>query len=150
MMIIKKLKSFIAILLLSGYNKLPRQEMYWQRREDCRNRMATALMTKNEFKDCKQFLYLSDYENLDNGQICQISTFDAINKQCGAHYKPKQHLSVDKSMVPCFASMMPSNKSMKNQLSLIISYGCWQSNWGTVFNYGHMVAKAHIWMYAAT
>ena len=65
MMIIKMLKSFIAILLLNGYNKLPRQEMYWQRREDWRNRMVTALMTKNEFEDCKQFLYLADNENLD-------------------------------------------------------------------------------------
>ena len=34
MMTIKKLKSFIAILVLSGHNQLPRQEMYWQRRED--------------------------------------------------------------------------------------------------------------------
>ena len=33
-MTIKKLKSFIAILVLSGYNQLPRQEMYWQRREE--------------------------------------------------------------------------------------------------------------------
>ena len=29
---IKKLKPFIPILLLSDYNKLSRQEMYWQRR----------------------------------------------------------------------------------------------------------------------
>ena len=36
MMTIKKLKSFIGILLLSDYTKLPPQEMYWQRREDCR------------------------------------------------------------------------------------------------------------------
>ena len=65
MMTIKMLKSFIAILLLSGYNTLPRQEMYWQRRENCGNQMVTALMTKKEFKDCKQCLYLADNENLD-------------------------------------------------------------------------------------
>ena len=34
MMTIKMLKSFIAILLLSGNSKLPRQEIYWQMRED--------------------------------------------------------------------------------------------------------------------
>ena len=27
---LEKLKSFIAIFLLSGYNELPRQEMYWE------------------------------------------------------------------------------------------------------------------------
>ena len=47
----KMLNSFIAILLLSGYDKLPRQEMHWQRRDIRRNRMATALMTKNEFEN---------------------------------------------------------------------------------------------------
>ena len=104
MMTIKKLKSFIAILLLSGYNKLPRQEMYWQRREYCQNRVATALMTKNEFEDCKQFLHLADNENLDKtdrfGKVRPL--FDAINKQCVAHYRPERHLSVDESIVPCF------------------------------------------------
>ena len=49
--------------------------------------------------------------------------FDAINKQCLAHYEPKQHLSVDESMVPYFASMILSNKSMENQLSLIKAMG---------------------------
>ena len=104
MMTVKKLKSFIAILLLSGYNNLPRQEMYWQRREGCQNRMATALMTKNEFKDCKQFLHLADNENLDKterfGKVRPL--FDAINKQLVAHYTPEQHLSVDESIVPYF------------------------------------------------
>ena len=104
MMTIKKLKSFIAILLLSGYNKLPRQEMYWQRREDCQNRMATALLTKNESEDCKQFLNLADNENLDKtdrfGKVRPL--LDAINKQCVAHYRPEQHLSVDDPMVTYF------------------------------------------------
>ena len=78
--------------------------MYWQRREDYQNRMATALMTKNEFEDCKQFLPLADNENLDKtdrfGKIRPL--FDAINKQCVAHYRPEQPLSVDESMVPYF------------------------------------------------
>ena len=104
MMTIKKLKSFIAIILLHGYNKLPRQEMYWQGREDGQSRMATALMTKNEFKDCKQFLHLADNENVDKtdrfGKVRPL--FDAINKQCVDHYRSEQHLSVDESMVPYF------------------------------------------------
>ena len=103
-MTIKKLKSFIAILVLSGYNQLPEQEMYWQRREDNQNRMVTALMTKNEFEESKQFLHLVDNESFDkthrfaNGR----PLFDAINKQCVAYYQPEQHLSVDKSIVPYF------------------------------------------------
>ena len=78
--------------------------MYWQSREDGQNRMATALMTKNELEDCKQFLHLADNENLDKtnrfGKVRPL--FDTINKQCVAHYRPEQHLSVDESMVPYF------------------------------------------------
>ena len=95
------LKSFIAILLLNGYDKLPRQEMYWQRRDIRRNRKVTALMTKNEFEDCKQFLHLADNEHLDKtDRFAKVRPwFDAINQQYVAHYKPEQYLSVDKSMV---------------------------------------------------
>ena len=104
MMTIKKLKSFIAILLMSDYNKLPQQKVYWQRREDCQNQMATALMTKNEFEDCKQFLRLADDENLDKtDRFAKIlPLLDAINKLCVVHYRPEQHLSVDEFMVPYF------------------------------------------------
>ena len=103
-MTIKKLKSFIAILMLSGYNQLPRQEMYWKRREDSQNRMVTALMTKNEFEECKQFLHLADNKSLDKtDRFAKVRPlFDAVNKQCVAYYKPDQHLSVDESMVPYF------------------------------------------------
>ena len=64
-MTMKKLKLLIAILVLSGYNQLPRQEMYWQRREDSQNRMITTLMTKNKFEEGKKFLYLADNESLN-------------------------------------------------------------------------------------
>ena len=66
--------------------------------------MATALMTKNEFEDCKQFLHLAHNENLDKtdrfGKVRPL--FHAINKQCVAHHRPEQHLSVDESLVPYF------------------------------------------------
>ena len=66
--------------------------------------MAAALMTKNEFEDCKQFLHLPDNENLDKtdrfGKVRPL--FDAINKQCVAHYRPEHHLSVEESMAPYF------------------------------------------------
>ena len=64
MMNIKKLKSFIAIVVLSGYNQLSRQEMYWQRRKDNQNRMITALMIKREFEESKQFFHRVDNESL--------------------------------------------------------------------------------------
>ena len=45
---VEKLKAFVAILLVCGYAGLPRQEMYWERRKDCRNLVVSAMMTKTE------------------------------------------------------------------------------------------------------
>ena len=66
--------------------------------------MATALMTKNEFKDCKQFLHLADTKNLDKTyRFDKVRPlFDVINKQCVAHYRPEHHLSVEESMALYF------------------------------------------------
>ena len=33
-MTLDKLKTFIAILLVSGYTELPKQEIYWEQREE--------------------------------------------------------------------------------------------------------------------
>ena len=60
-------------------------------------------MTKNEFEECKQFLHLGDNKSLDKTEkFSKVSLFNAVNKQCVAHYKPEQHLSIDKFMVPYF------------------------------------------------
>ena len=40
--------------------------MCWERREDCHNLVASALMTKIEFLDCKQYLHLTDYNALNS------------------------------------------------------------------------------------
>ena len=48
-----KLKAFIAILLVSGYTELPRQGMYWERREDRHNLLVASMMSKNESEEWK-------------------------------------------------------------------------------------------------
>ena len=137
MMTIKMLKSFIAILVLSGYNQLPRQEMYWQR-EDNQNRMVTALMIRRKLEESKQFLHLANNESLGKTErfVKIRPLFDALNKQCMAHYKPEQHLSIDKSMVPYFGKHGAKQlyRIYGNQLSLAISCGYRQSRWDAVLN----------------
>ena len=77
----RDLQSFLAILLLSDYNPLPRQEMYWQRRKDSKNIVVSSLMTKNEFEDMKQYLNLADNEQLDSTDKFEKvrPLFDSIN-----------------------------------------------------------------------
>ena len=138
MMTIKKLKSFIAILVLNGYNQLPRQEMYWKRMEDNLNRMVTALMIKHKFEESKQFLHLADSKSLDKtDRFANVRLlFDAVNKQSVAYYKSEQHLRVDKSMLPYFGKHGAKQlyRIHGNQLSLAISCGYRQSRWNAVFD----------------
>ena len=56
-MTLDELKAFIAILLVSGYTELPRQEMYWRRIEDGHNLLASSMISKNKI--------LSENNNLD-------------------------------------------------------------------------------------
>ena len=100
----EKFKAFLAILLTSGYAELPRQEMYWQRREDCNNLLVSSMMSKNEFVECKKFLHLADNQTIDNtDRFAKVRPlFNAINEQCLSNYQPSQHVSIDESMVPYF------------------------------------------------
>lgn len=103
-MTIEKLKSFLAILLLSGYNVLPRQEMYWERQEDSHNRLAASLLSKNEFENCKKYLHLCNNNDLNpTDRFAKVRPlFDSINETFLANYQPSQHVSIDESMVPYF------------------------------------------------
>lgn len=75
-MTMDKIKAFLAILLVSGYAELSRQEMYWERREDGHNLLVSAMMTKNEFLECKKYLHLADDDDIDNAdKFAESSTF---------------------------------------------------------------------------
>ena len=101
---VEKLKAFLAILLVSEYAGLPRQEVYWERLEDCHNLVTSAMMTKTEFLECKRYLHLADNNGLNSSdKFAKVQTFfNAINEQCILNYQPTQHVSVDESMVPYF------------------------------------------------
>ena len=94
-MTVEKLKAFLVILLFSGYAKLPRQEMYRERREGCHNLVVSAMMTKTEFLECKRYLHLDDNNALNSsGKFVKVRPL--------LNYQPTQHVSVDESMVPYF------------------------------------------------
>ena len=61
-----KLKAFLTILSVSGYTGLPRQEMYWERREDCHNPVVSTMVTKTKFLEWERFLNLADNNALNS------------------------------------------------------------------------------------
>ena len=103
-MTVEKLKAFLAIILVRGYAGLPRQEMYWERREDCHNLM----MTKTKFPECKRYLHQAGNNALNSlDKFTEVRVlFNAINARCILNDHPIQHVSVNESMVACFGNKL--------------------------------------------
>ena len=78
--------------------------MYWERREDCHKLVVSAMMTKIEFLECKQYLHLTDNNALNSSdKFAKVRPLlNAINKQCILNYQPTQHVTVDEYMGPYF------------------------------------------------
>ena len=83
-MTVEKLEAFLMILLVSVYAGLPRQEMYWESREDFHNLVVLAVMMKTEFLECKWYLHLPDNNALNSSDkfAKARALFNAINEQC--------------------------------------------------------------------
>ena len=101
---LRSLKGFICIPLINGYNALPQRAMYWQRTDDVYNGAVSSIMTRNRFDEIMQNLYLENNDDLDkNDKFAKVRPLiNLLNKQCLKHFFPKQHISVDESMVPCY------------------------------------------------
>lgn len=57
---VEDLKTFLGILILSGYHTLPRERLYWSFDEDCHVNIVTEAMTRNRFLEIKRFLHFCD------------------------------------------------------------------------------------------
>ena len=81
---VEKLKTFLTIPLVSGYTRLPRQEMYWEYRKDYHSLVVLPMMTKTEFSECKRYLDLADNNTLNSAhKFAKMRLlFNVINKQC--------------------------------------------------------------------
>ena len=97
------MKTFLGILLLSGYNSLPRRPMYWERSIDCRNAAVAEAMSRNRFDDHMRYLHLQD-NNLDpTDKLTKVRNFLCqINEHCLLFFPTQRNLSIDESMIPYF------------------------------------------------
>ena len=101
-MTIENIKAFLTALLVSGYAKLPRQEMYWENWEDCHNLVASAMMERTEFLECKRYLTDNNALNSSDKFARVRPLLNAINEQCILNYKPTQQVSVGESTITYF------------------------------------------------
>ena len=99
-----ELKSFLAVLLLSGYIPYPRRSMYWEMSSDSRNTMVASLFTRNRFLDVLQYPHLADNNNLNpSDKFSRVNPlFKMINESCLQNFILEKNVSIDESMVPYY------------------------------------------------
>jgi hypothetical protein len=62
----EEIKTFLAILLLSGYNKVTDFKLYWSNSEDTKNTLVKAPMSRNRFLLVKRCFHLGQDTELEN------------------------------------------------------------------------------------
>ena len=99
-----ELKSFLAVLLLSGYIPYHRRSIYWEMSSDSRNTIVASLFTRNRFLDVLQYLLLADNNNLNpSDKFSKVSLlFKIINESCLQNFIPEKNVSIDESMEPYY------------------------------------------------
>ena len=100
------MKSFLAVLLLSGYIPYARRSMYWEMCLDSRNTIVASLFTRNRFLNGSQYLHLADNNNLNpNDTFSKVNPLlRMMNERCLGNFTPEKNISVAESIVPYYGS----------------------------------------------
>ncbi|KAJ4437437.1 hypothetical protein ANN_17581 [Periplaneta americana] len=67
------MKVFLTILLLSGYNAVPRKRSYWKAGGDVRNELVVNAMRRDRFLEICHFVHCVENNKLDkNDKLCKF------------------------------------------------------------------------------
>ena len=96
-----EVKSFLAVLLLSGYIPYARRSMYREMCLDSRNTIVTSLFTRNRFLNVLQYLHLADNNNPNpSDKFSKVNPLlRMMNESCLENFIPEKNISIDESMV---------------------------------------------------
>ena len=101
-----EIKTFLAILLVSGYHPVPRRRMYWCSENDVHNDLIASAMSRNRFEELMIFIHFADNDSLDledkMGKVRPL--FNMLNEKFLLYFQviKSQDLSIDEPMVPYF------------------------------------------------
>ena len=96
--------AFFAMLLLTGYNQLPRRKMNWESSSDVLNTAMSNAISRNHFEELLSVLHLSDNMELDTSdKLAKVRYFYIFIVRRSVEFRPNsENLSVDESMLPYY------------------------------------------------
>lgn len=100
----EEMKTFIAILLVSGYSPVPRRRMYWSFDDDIRNEAVSKAMTRDRFEEMMRYMHISDNNRLDlDDKFSKVRPLLAmLNERFLLYFLKEKNLSIDESMIPYY------------------------------------------------
>lgn len=101
---VEEMKSFVGILILSGYVPYPRRKMFWERDKDVHNQLVSEALSRDRFDYIMKVLHIADNNNLDpDDKFSKLRPhFTSLNNNFLKFAPHKEHHSVDEAMVPYF------------------------------------------------
>ena len=93
-----------AVMLLSGYCRLPNKKMYWERQPDCLNTAVADNIRRDTFHNVVFCLHFTDNNDNNNGdRFYKVRPlFENINQTSAKFIAHCSSLSVDEMMIPYY------------------------------------------------
>ena len=94
-----KMRLFLAMLLLTGYNQLPRRKMYWKDSSNILNTVMSNAMSRNRFEELLAVLHLSEDMKIDTrDKLAKVRpSYNLIVGCCVKFRSNSENLSVDET-----------------------------------------------------
>ncbi len=130
-----EMKTFIAILLLSGYCGNARYRLYWDTGIDTHHQGVARAISRNRFEEILRYFHVSDNNNLiKSDKFSKVRPLWAMINERWLTSFPKMRTCA--SMKPWFRTMVvtPRNNTyMGNQYVLVSRYGPFALDWATLY-----------------
>lgn len=99
---IDEMKTFIALILRSGYFRLPSKRLHWCKDTDVSSDGASQFMRRDRFENILRYLHFNNNSLINNDRFYKVrSLFEYFNKKSKIHPFTKE-LSIDESMIKYF------------------------------------------------
>ena len=100
----KEMRSFLGVLLLTGYHSLPEEHHYWSTQPDLGVPAVYNTISRNRYHEIKRYLHFADNQRLTEGdKMSKISPlYNVLNCNLVQFDIFHELLSVDELMVPYF------------------------------------------------
>lgn len=120
-----EMRTFLAILLLTGYHTLPQERMYWSMDDDLGVPMVYNSMSRDRYLTIKRFLHVADNSKLDsNDRMFKIRPMiNILTKNFCQWAFIHINLSIDETMVEYFGRHPTKQFMLKKPIRY--GYKCW-------------------------